>query len=190
MEEILASIRRIISEDEAPAETAQPAAAEAAPAQPEPEPAAEAAPEPAPEPEPIAAEAAPEPAAEEEVLDLTERYEEPAPAPAAPAAFDTVGDIEATLRPDPFPAADPVPTSYDPEPSEALVSDRTADSAASAFAGLAASLTMPREGRNLEDVVKELMKPLLKDWLDQNLPAIVEAEVRAEVERIARRGAR
>lgn len=187
MEEILASIRRIISEDEAPAETAQPAA-EAAPAQPDPEPAAEAAPE--PEPEPLAAEAAPEPAVEEEVLDLTERYEEPAPAPAAPTAFDTVGDIEATPRPDPFPAADPVPTSYDPEPSEALVSDRTADSAASAFAGLAASLTMPREGRSLEDVVKELMKPLLKDWLDQNLPAIVEAEVRAEVERIARRGAR
>ena len=36
MEEILASIRRIISEDDAPAETA-PAAADAAPAEPEPE---------------------------------------------------------------------------------------------------------------------------------------------------------
>ena len=47
MEEILASIRRIISEDDAPAETA---------------PVAEAAPEPAPEPEPVVAEPEPAPA--------------------------------------------------------------------------------------------------------------------------------
>lgn len=181
MEEILASIRRIISEDEAPAETAQAA----------PEPAAPAEPEPQPDPEPVA-EAAPESAAEEEVLDLTDRYEEPAPepAPAPIPTFDTTGDIEAAPRPDPFPAADPVPTSFEPEPVESLVSERTAETAASAFATLASTLTMPREGRSLEDVVKELMKPLLKEWLDQNLPAIVEAEVRAEVERIARRGVR
>src|SRR4051812_17970236 len=57
MEEILASIRRIISEDDTPAEEgAAPPAAEAAPAppEPEPEPAAAAAPAPEPEPEPPA----------------------------------------------------------------------------------------------------------------------------------------
>jgi uncharacterized protein len=45
---------------------------------------------------------------------------------------------------------------------------------------------MPAEGRTLEDVVRELLRPLLKQWLDDNLPAIVETAVQAEVERIAR----
>ena len=45
---------------------------------------------------------------------------------------------------------------------------------------------MPAEGRTLEDVVRELLRPLLQQWLDANLPGIVEAAVQAEVERIAR----
>ena len=60
MEEILASIRRIISEDDAPAETAAAA----------PEPVVEA----APEPEPVFEAAEPAPV-EDEVLELTEPYE-------------------------------------------------------------------------------------------------------------------
>jgi hypothetical protein len=62
-----------------------------------------------------------------------------------------------------------------------------AESSASHFGALARSVTMPKEGRSLEDVVRELLKPMLRDWLDRNLPAIVEARVQAEVERIARR---
>jgi cell pole-organizing protein PopZ len=184
MEEILASIRRIISEDDAPA---APAAA------------------PAPAPAPV--EAAPSlmdetPSMEEDdVLELTQRWDEPAPVPT-PTPIESIGDIDIAPRPEPAPREEPrfetpryeapryeAPTSYDPEP-ETLVSDRTADAAAGAFAGLAQSLLMPSAGRSLEDVVKELMKPMLRDWLDQNLPGIVEAQVRAEVERIARRGSR
>lgn len=41
-------------------------------------------------------------------------------------------------------------------------------------------------GQTVEGVVRELLKPMLKDWLDQNLPAIVESRVEAELERIAR----
>ena len=79
MEEILASIRRIISEDEAPAETPAAAMPEATPE---------------PVPEPIAAETVfaapveptPEPAAvEDDVLELTDRYEAPA---------ETIGDLD------------------------------------------------------------------------------------------------
>ena len=40
--------------------------------------------------------------------------------------------------------------------------------------------------QTLEGVVRELLKPMLKEWLDRNLPAIVEARVEAELERIAR----
>jgi cell pole-organizing protein PopZ len=41
--------------------------------------------------------------------------------------------------------------------------------------------------RTLEDMAMELMRPMLKAWLDQNLPPLVERAVQKEVERIARR---
>src|SRR5580658_4282443 len=80
MEEILASIRRIISEDDAPA-----AEAEAAPAPPEPVAKFEPAPEPEPEPEPA-----------EDVLELTERIEAPA---------ETMGDLDLMPAAKPEPVA-------------------------------------------------------------------------------------
>jgi cell pole-organizing protein PopZ len=46
---------------------------------------------------------------------------------------------------------------------------------------------MPEQGRTIEDVVQELLRPLLKAWLDENLLPIVQAKVEEEVERIARR---
>ena len=45
---------------------------------------------------------------------------------------------------------------------------------------------MPAEGRTLEGLVTEMLRPMLKEWLDQHLPAIVEAKVQAEVERVSR----
>lgn len=173
MEEILASIRRIISEDEAPAEAAPAAAAE-----PEPEPAAE--PEPAmaqappPEPEPESPPAPAAMAAEEEdddALELTQKVE-------------TLGDLDVltpTGAPEPQPAAAPVAAA-----TASLVSERAASAAASAFGQLSAVIAMPREGRTLEDVVRELLTPLLQQWLDDNLPRIVQETVEAEVARIAR----
>lgn len=194
MEEILASIRRIISEDDAPAETA-PAAAAA--------PEAEAAPE--PEPEPVVSSALmdetpsmEEPhASEEDVLELTDAYE-------APAA-ESLGDLDISPA-EPFPSA-PVAESvfveepveaYAPEPEPApaydsLVGDSAAASAASAFAGFASTIRKPDpietaggSGPTVDELARSLLRPMLKEWLDANLPAIVEAQVRKEVERIAR----
>lgn len=186
MEEILASIRRIISEDDAPASE------EAKPGDPAPEPAAEAEPESAPEPE----------APAEEVLELTERVEaethgdldvytppaqepepvatvapEPEPEPAPqPAAFETPRQPE----PEPFPMSATADT------SAGLVGAAAAGAAASAFGQLSAAIAMPADGRTLEDVTRELLTPLLKAWLDEHLPRIVDAAVRDEVERISR----
>jgi len=164
MEEILASIRRIISEDDAPAE------AEAAHA-----------PAPAPANEPAAAfEPAPEPAEDE--LELTERV--------TPEA-ETVGDIEAYTQAEPEPEPEPPPPPP-PKPApvarddDRLVSEPSASAAAASFSQLSEAIAMPPAGRTLEDVVRELLRPLLKDWLDTNLPRIVEAKVAEEVERIAR----
>ncbi|WP_159845062.1 DUF2497 domain-containing protein [Brevundimonas sp. G8] len=189
MEEILASIRRIISEDEAPAETPAAAAPEATPE---------------PVPEPLAAETifaapvepTPEPAVEDDVLELTDRYEAPA---------ETIGDLDVVEHtPEPYqPAPEPAPLYAEsaPEPVPAydtLVGDSAAASAASAFAGLAASFKKPEpaqaasgdlpflSGNTVEAMVGEMLRPLLKDWLDNNLPGIVQAAVQKEVERIAR----
>ncbi len=183
MEEILASIRRIISEDDAPVATAEAAA------EPEPE-----------EVSPALMDETPsmqeEPAAvEDDVLELTDRYE-------APAAAETIGDLD-VLTPEP----EAFPTSFAvPEPAPAAVPERAADpvydslvgdsaaaSAASAFAGLAASFRQPDAiessggtGLTIEDLARHLLRPMLKDWLDTNLPGIVEAAVSKEVARIAR----
>ena len=64
--------------------------------------------------------------------------------------------------------------------------DHAADTAASAFGHLARAVSMPAEGKSLEDVVREMLRPLLKAWLDEHLADIVEARVDAEVARIAR----
>jgi cell pole-organizing protein PopZ len=41
-------------------------------------------------------------------------------------------------------------------------------------------------GRTLEDVVRELLRPLLKTWLDDNLPQLVERLVQEEIARMVR----
>jgi cell pole-organizing protein PopZ len=181
MEEILASIRRIISEDDVPAEPV--AAAAPAPPPPLPEPPKAAAPKPAPAPapapEPITfAAPADDPAPlvfDDDVLELTDRLDDPLDMPDALA----MSDLE-VVAPPPRAAAPP------PAPSESLVSSFAAGAAASAFDKLERTVMMPVGDRSLEDVVREMLRPMLKTWLDENLPAIVEAQVAAEVERIAR----
>ncbi|MDB5375343.1 MAG: hypothetical protein JWP04_3985 [Belnapia sp.] len=45
-----------------------------------------------------------------------------------------------------------------------------------------------RGGPSIEDVVREEMRPLLKEWLDRYLPEMVERLVRAEIDRVTGRG--
>lgn len=166
MEEILASIRRIISEDDAPAETAEETVAEAE---------EEALPE---------VSFAAEEEVEDEVLELTEPYE---PEP------EVIGDLDVTPIAQAEPEIEEAPIAL-PE-GEGLVSDTTAANAANAFAGLAATIGRPAvempdmpfdSGNTVEGMVRDMLRPMLKSWLDANLPSIVEREVRKEVERIAR----
>lgn len=176
MEEILASIRRIISEEDVPAD-AKGDDLPIPPPEAEPQ-AVVAAPELEPEPEPeVAADGD-----EDEVLELTERVE-------------SVGDIDAyspTTAPvleEPVvevyeePAATPVATV---EMGEGLVGPEAASLAASAFTRLSANIGLGNGDATLEQIVRELLRPLLKQWLDDNLPGIVQTAVEAEVERIAR----
>ena len=71
---------------------------------------------------------------------------------------------------------------------EELLSSATAALSSAALAELrnANNEQEYQAGQNssVEDLVKELLRPMLKQWLDSNLPNMVEALVRQEIERI------
>jgi len=185
MEEILASIRRIIADDDA----AKPAPKPAEPAK-----AADPAPtDPAGADEMDAMladldENPGEPASSppEEVLELTEAMAAPAPEPAQPSFRriepdqDVVFHESAAAQPPPAPVAPRPPASDSP-----LLSTAASAAVHSAFGSLAHSV-LAQNPRTLEDLVKEMLRPMLKSWLDDNLPVMVERMVRAEIERVSR----
>jgi uncharacterized protein len=72
-----------------------------------------------------------------------------------------------------------------PVPDRPLLSPRTTAAVDTAFNSLTHTMLM-QNPRTLEDLVREMLKPMLKAWLDDNLPIIVERLVRAEIERVSR----
>ena len=176
MEDILASIRRILSEDE-----------------PSPTPPVEL---PAPDAKPTAIAAHSDPTSEDDddvlMLDETMMVKpEPAPIPSVVAAAPPPPIVQSAivLPPTPPPAFEPPP----PVAPGALLADETETAAAASLSQMMRSLTSDRQlsvhrgGPTLEDMVLETMRPLLKAWLDQNLPPLVERLVRNEIERVAAR---
>ena len=195
MEEILASIRRIIADDDAT--KTPPAAVEAEKSAPPaakpsaPPPRMSAAPPPGPaEPEPEAKVAGfgepsrePESGIDEQAADILELTESmAAPPAAAPPQFRTIdgaSDVsfdDAAEQPAPPPPA---------EPASQLISRSTRAAVDSAFNSLAQTVLV-QNARTLEDLVREMLRPMLKSWLDENLPGLVERLVRAEIERVSR----
>lgn len=176
MEEILASIRRIIADDQAtkPAE-----------ALPEPEPddvldLAEVA-QPVARPRAVVPEPEPEPL-DFDAIDFDAPAFEAEPAPVA-VAPPPPSPKPAAAAPQPAVQA-ARPREPEPEP-ESLVSAATDASVSGAF-NLLAHTVLTQNARTLEDLVKEMLRPMLKSWLDDNLPAVVERLVRAEIERVSR----
>jgi cell pole-organizing protein PopZ len=114
--------------------------------------------------------------------------------PAGPAAAGDPTAANATARSGPG----PLHPEAEVEPRLELSRDRilssaTSGAAAAAFAQLGA---LPRErrregelplggvDRTLEDIVRDMLRPLLQTWLDENLPGIVERLVREEIARV------
>ena len=201
MDDILASIRKILNEDEVPGAPALNAA---------PPPAVHFAPSTGPAPG----------SASDAPLMLTEEMlvaEPPMAAPPElpPAPADTV--FEAAYTPPPMEAIlatlhasataePPVPAPLPPPFAPSLLrrerpaSGETELVAPAAAAAAAASMgqllravsqersaTVTRGGPSIEDVVREEVRPILKEWLDAHLPGIVERAVRAEIERVVGR---
>lgn len=173
IEEILESIRQIISDDK-PADTTGGGALKG-PA-PE-EPVKMAAAPPLPPPPPPAVDAG------TPVLELTEAVTPP-PAPAS----------------SPAPVSAPLPQiemSDVPQDADGgLMSSATENFTEQALTRLMGSVPierdipdrMPVHGNvTLEDITRDLLRPMLKDWLDRNLPGMVEKLVQKEIEKITRR---
>ena len=84
----------------------------------------------------------------------------------------------------PGPEAPPAARPVAPREREEPLLSREADaSIADAFGRLNAVL-LPKEPRTVEDLMKEMLRPMLKAWLDDNLPAMVERLVQAEIRRV------
>ena len=71
------------------------------------------------------------------------------------------------------------------DPESDLLSQPLGESVMSAFETLAATVVLQNTPM-LERVMRDLLRPMLKTWLDDNLPQMVERLVRTEIERVAR----
>jgi cell pole-organizing protein PopZ len=205
MEEILASIRRIIADDDTakpppkpPAKAAEPPPAAKPAVTP---PAAKPAPPPPAESAPMgqddidamlsaldeAEEEEAEPEAAPEVLELTEEMAA-RPEPKAPA-FRKIDAQQDVVFDEPRRIASPertAPPTWSADDSEPPLLSSAATAAVNSAFGSLAHTVLVQNAKTLEDLVKEMLRPLLKTWLDDNLPTLVERLVRAEIERASR----
>jgi cell pole-organizing protein PopZ len=184
MEDILASIRRILSED-SPTEDAQAA-----------------------KPAPPADRSTPTPGDDVLVLDSSMLVENGAADPTVPEAAQAVAPATPKPSDEKPPAVAIVPATTNPvvpamsepaadvtasRPIAELVAPEVAAAAASSVGNLLRTLAAGRAtqthpgGPTIEDLVREELRPLLKEWLDTHLPPIVERFVRAEIERVVGR---
>ncbi|MEE1656312.1 DUF2497 domain-containing protein [Microvirga sp. CF3062] len=72
-----------------------------------------------------------------------------------------------------------------PAAADRLLSGETSASVSSAFSRLSETIR-PAQPQTVEDLMKEMLRPMLKTWLDDNLPSMVERLVRTEIERVTR----
>ncbi len=182
MEEILASIRRIIAED---GDAGAPATAPAADLL---DPAAASIPTVAAAPAPgFVAPLAPA----DDILELTEAVEPD----GSVVSLGTARPPKAEPAPEPPPRA-PEPAPADRPVDERIVSPATAAASVAALSQIA-SMSSRHERRErdiglgaghltLEMLVREELRPILKDWLDQYLSDMVERLVQEEITRLVR----
>ena len=194
MEEILASIRRIIAEDDSekpaqrPPETASVELNPDAAASPETERATDASPRESPAARIGALSSSAKAARSSTVLDLTESMAPSALRSAAPVVDSSLASApHATM--DHTVANEVVSVSQSSGARDdtrgGLMSSTTSAAVDSAFNALAQTVLV-HNARTLEDLVREMLRPMLKVWLDDNLPGMVERLVRAEIERVSR----
>jgi uncharacterized protein len=177
MEDILASIRRILSEDEPPpeaTESAEKAGAEKADSE-------------NASPEKDLGKGSKDQDSGVLVLDPSMMVEEPTHNAPVEHAMTQEAQTETVHAPEPAPRA----ANADPR-GTGIVAPETAAAAASSVGTLVRTLTgrstqIHQGGPTIEDLVRDELRPVLKQWLDVNLPPLVERLVRIEIERVVGR---
>ncbi len=135
--------------------------------------------------------ALPEPASFEQILSSAKAAVAATPTittnyvPAAPTP-PPAKIVAAPPEPRPVPKVEtPMQNTTQRYQQTTLTDDNTAESAAGALGKLISRMDISSE-KTIDGLVREMLKPMIKDWLDSNLPRIVEEKVEAEVQRIAR----
>ena len=175
IEEILDSIRQIISDDEEEEATAD-TPAESAPVVEE-NSIAEEEPASAPEAESTAESDSPEPDPfddePEDVVELTEKIDSPEPV-AAPEP-----EVEPESAPEPKPES--------VENDDDIIRGLAEAAALEGFDELVKKTAVEHNGVTIEEIVRTELRPLLRDWLDNNLPSMIERLVKEELQRVSKR---
>ncbi len=84
------------------------------------------------------------------------------------------------------PPADLVPTEGEASQNRpAILSEHAERKVAAAFGELSEAFAS-RSRKTFDDLAERMLQPMLQDWLDNNLPGLVERLVREEIERVAR----
>ena len=161
MEEILASIRRIIEDSDTARsdDTAIPVAANA----------------------PASRDVAPR----EERAEAEEPAVEPQPATIEAEADEGELQADSLLTAEDLAA----PSRVLDTARGSIISEAAGRQVAAAFDELSEALMASRR-RSFDEIAEEMIRPMLQDWLDNNLPTLVERLVREEIERVARGPAR
>ncbi|MFI3902988.1 MULTISPECIES: PopZ family protein [Ochrobactrum] len=77
------------------------------------------------------------------------------------------------------------PADLKPQSAAHILSEGTERKVAAAFQDLNHAVhSEPR--RSFDDIAADILRPMLQDWLDKNLPTLVERLVREEIERVVR----
>lgn len=195
MDEILASIRRIIEDSESSPVAAKAVANDdpAVGARPAPATLRAAEPEPARPQEPVRLSA--DLARELDRVATSKATPEPKPAPQRPLAGEPQAPVQAPAQASlaaikAAEGAEPPRTAEKPaaprtERPAPILSAGTSRQVAAAFEELSNAYAQSRL-RSFEEMAEEMLRPMLRDWLDNNLPGLVERLVREEIDRIAR----
>jgi hypothetical protein len=203
MEEILASIRRIISEDSDPGKPGPVMANQdgggevleltnivhddgsiGSASQAAPEPRVARRPALAPQPAPMPPRREPEPMQLRDPLPEPRVARRPAQMSAPPVHTPEPPRHHMRTQPDLKMA--------DNSDREGILSNQASSAVTNAFGMLSRErdVSVGGSGASLEDMVQQMLKPMLAAWLEQNLPEIVERVVQEEVERASRSGRR
>jgi cell pole-organizing protein PopZ len=102
-------------------------------------------------------------------------------------------ELQAALEHEAQAMEEPVAPAHVPEQPSAtrssLVSENTGRQVAASFGELTDAFAASRR-KSFDEMAEDMLRPMLQEWLDDNLPTLVERLVREEIERVARGGSR